>query len=400
MIDRKTVLAKANLLKVVEQDLGPAEHKSGGWWFWKCPFHAQGQERTASLSVTPDNGRWHCFSCWAHGNAIDWMMRFRGLLFVDACEQLGFDRRSETVPVSTGQPERRPAAPDVEPPGAGWQERAQAFVNYAHEQLRGEAGESARSYLRTERGLKEETIRTWSLGYNPQKIHDQGVDRWGVVGRSVYLSPGIVIPCKIDGVLWYIQIRRPYVPEEGGEDSLAACLGYTVDWRPERKYFAVKGGEGPALYGADKLQGTPLLLFCEGEFDALLAWQELHDLVDVVTMGGSMKGSSGLPGRWLVHLAPYRAILVAYDADGSGQRGAKMLTQQSSRVHSITVPAGGDIVGFWQQGGDLRAWLLGELDRLGLDTAGRSGEMEADGERGRVGAPPADGREAGGGDQG
>lgn len=37
----------------------------------KCPFHADGQERTPSLHVYPDHGGWACFACDRGGTIID-----------------------------------------------------------------------------------------------------------------------------------------------------------------------------------------------------------------------------------------------------------------------------------------------------------------------------------------
>ena len=41
----------------------------------RCPFH---QDKTASLSIYPNNG-FHCFGCGAHGkNAIDFVAKLSG----------------------------------------------------------------------------------------------------------------------------------------------------------------------------------------------------------------------------------------------------------------------------------------------------------------------------------
>lgn len=50
-----------------------------------CPFH---NEKSPSFYVNPDKGFFHCFGCGAHGNAIDFVMRDRGLTFTDAVRDL------------------------------------------------------------------------------------------------------------------------------------------------------------------------------------------------------------------------------------------------------------------------------------------------------------------------
>ena len=105
------------------------------------------------------------------------------------------------------------------------------------------------------------------------------------------------------------------------------------------------------------------MLLCEGERDALLAIQELSDLVDVATLGGAGRRCLG---HWLLWLLPYRLILAAYDADAAGRQGAAHLASLTGRVQGIRVPHGEDLTGFHAEGGDLRAWLGGHLESLGV----------------------------------
>lgn len=51
-----------------------------------CPFHA---EKTPSFTVSPDKEFYHCFGCGAHGDAIDWLRKVRGLSYQEACKQIG-----------------------------------------------------------------------------------------------------------------------------------------------------------------------------------------------------------------------------------------------------------------------------------------------------------------------
>jgi hypothetical protein len=206
------------------------------------------------------------------------------------------------------------------------------------------------------RGLHPGTIRHFGLGYNPACLYDRSVSCWGLVAdKAVYLSRGIVIPCALDGRLWYVQVRRPLE----SQPLLAYLGGEPPAWRPGAKYMALKGSAGKALFGGDDLAGKETLLFCEGEFDLMLAWQALRHRVDVVTLGGASKGNRGLPGCWRLRLLHYRTILAAYDADSAGQAGAAALARQfaARRVVRAAVPTGGDLTGFWRARGDLCAWL-------------------------------------------
>ena len=123
------------------------------------------------------------------------------------------------------------------------------------------------------------------------------------------------------------------------------------------KYSSPRGST-TCLFGADYLRfdGRPLL-FAEGEFDTMVIWQELNDLVDTVSFGGAAKAFNGLTGKWLIYLLRYLQILVAYDNDDAGRKGAERLAAQSKRMGIITVPHGKDINEFYLAGGDLRSWL-------------------------------------------
>ncbi len=50
-----------------------------------CPFHS---ERTPSLTVTRKKQFYHCFGCGAHGNAIRFVMEYKGLSFIDAVKEV------------------------------------------------------------------------------------------------------------------------------------------------------------------------------------------------------------------------------------------------------------------------------------------------------------------------
>jgi DNA primase len=51
----------------------------------RCPFHS---EKTPSFTVSRDKQFYHCFGCGAHGNAIDFLMGYDHLSFVEAVECL------------------------------------------------------------------------------------------------------------------------------------------------------------------------------------------------------------------------------------------------------------------------------------------------------------------------
>jgi DNA primase len=209
-------------------------------------------------------------------------------------------------------------------------------VAYTQAQLWDDAGKQALAYLRN-RGLSDDTIRFFGLGYNPADLRDKP-DRWGLTGKDIWLPHGVVIPCQVAKAVWYVKFRRAGKP----------------------KYIQPRGSKA-ALFGADDLGNEGrLLLLTEGEFDCVLGKQELGDLVDVATLGGAARG---IDARWLPYLLPYKRILAAYDQDEAGQKGSTKLSQASRRIVRINFADGGDLTDFYLAGGDLRGLLAGEVEK-------------------------------------
>jgi DNA primase len=65
-----------------------------------CPIHP---EKTPSLKV--ERGRWYCFGCHAHGDAIDWLTKVDGLTFRAALRTLS----GEVVAIPPRAPRPSPA---------------------------------------------------------------------------------------------------------------------------------------------------------------------------------------------------------------------------------------------------------------------------------------------------
>jgi hypothetical protein len=127
-----------------------------------------------------------------------------------------------------------------------------------------------------------------------------------------------------------------------------------------------------ALFGAEALRGQSLAVLCEGEFDALLLWQEAGSLAGIATMG-SATGRLDI-SAWAEYLLPLSRLLIAYDLDGAGNDGAAKLAGLTHRARLVNVPqlreGDKDLTDYHKAGGNLREWLAAEVARHGL-TANR-----------------------------
>jgi len=348
MIDRRAILEHVDILALIERDLGPAVRHSGRWWFWRCPFHASGQEKQPSLGVTPDNGRWKCFgSCDASGNVIDWVMQREGRTFLEACRELGAVELPEVGHLVGYNDFTIRSGPLGEP----WQGKANDLVTECQATLWRPEGERALAYLRS-RCLTDETIWEWMLGFSPVARYDP-LESWGFKTpndgkrHGMWIPRGISIPCY-DGreeELRYVKFRRS--PTEYKRDQLG-------------KYIKLKGSVS-GLYGEERLRQRDVLILEEGELNALTIWQEAGDLVDVASTGTSSVRPETLEPGW-DHLLMASWVLVRFDVDAAakGERWQAL----SRRVRMVQAPEGGDPNGFLMGGGNVRDWIQIELAKL------------------------------------
>jgi len=218
-------------------------------------------------------------------------------------------------------------------------------------------GEPARDYLHGQRGLLDETIRAFGLGYNPNDATFDDPKRWGLDGKKIWCPRGIVIPGRRNGTIWYIKVRRP-LPG----DDLAMAIG-RVERLTGTKFSGPRGGR-KCIFGADRLQGLPVLLLVEGEFDAMLAWQAGHDLCDVASLGAARNRVNTLAA---VDMAKAWVILAVRDDDPTGAKGLAYMRQVSGRVVLVESPDH-DVTDYWRAGGSVRQWVAslvaGQMEAL------------------------------------
>lgn len=134
--------------------------KKGSTYFGLCPFHS---EKTPSFSVT-DNGDRHmyyCFGCHSGGSVLTFLMKYENLTYSEAIEQLA-KRAGITLPKPdySDYKERAAQAKLVE----DMIKVNELTATYYSENLFSERGKNALEYFKG-RGLSEETIKNYRLGY-------------------------------------------------------------------------------------------------------------------------------------------------------------------------------------------------------------------------------------------
>lgn len=80
-IDR--LLENCDIVDIIEHYI--PLRKSGSSFVGLCPFH---DDKNPSMSVSPNKGFFHCFSCKAGGNAVKFVMDYEKLSYPQAIEKV------------------------------------------------------------------------------------------------------------------------------------------------------------------------------------------------------------------------------------------------------------------------------------------------------------------------
>jgi DNA primase len=159
-----------------------------------CPFHA---EKTPSFMVNPARQSFHCFGCGEGGDVLNFMMKYYNLTFPESLKQLA-QRYHITLPEKQftsedrGKAEKRQKLFDAN-------ERAAKMY---HEFLLNHSdGSQARKYL-DERGIPEEKIKEFHLGYAP--------DSWDFLSTKVAKSSVSMAEAEEAGLLVRKEGKRFY----------------------------------------------------------------------------------------------------------------------------------------------------------------------------------------------
>ena len=131
--------------------------KKGNTYVACCPFH---NEKTPSFHVSREKQLYHCFGCGAAGTVYTFLQQYENYTFPEAVQYLA-DRAGMQLPQrEMTLAERREADYN-----SALKEVNKIAAGYFYYALRNREGEAALKYL-TERGLSEDTIHQFGLGYS------------------------------------------------------------------------------------------------------------------------------------------------------------------------------------------------------------------------------------------
>ncbi len=314
--------------------------RAGARWTGLCPFH---DERTPSFSVDAQEKLYHCFGCGVGGDVIKFIEEKDGLGFADAVELLAdrygveLEREQEDPQAEARRQQRRRLEQLLDRTGA-------YYANYLWESK--EAGK-AREYL-AERGLREEVLREFGVGYAPS-AWDKILVRGQQAGFSVAELRGVGLVQKgrqggeydrfRSRIMFPIRDRRGRTLGFGGR-AMRADQGAKYVNTAETEFFH----KSQLLYGVDKAKAAiakaTRAVVVEGYTDVLALHQGGVEET-VAVMGTAITGEQVAALSGMVE-----EVVLALDADSAGQeamlRAQRVAAGRKMRLRVAAMPAGED----------------------------------------------------------
>ena len=315
-----------------------------------CPFH---DEKTGSFTVSPSKGIFKCFGCGKAGHSVGFIMEIEQCSYVDAIRQLAKKYHIEIEERELTSEEKQKQ-----------DDRESMFVvnefanKWFHDQLWNtpEGTAVAMSYLR-QRGLREDIIRKFQIGYSPEKaalwdaakkkgfqekylLNDSQNAPYigtGVCGKSengrlydrfrgCVMSPFLSISGKVVGFSGRLMVKNDKV---GKYVNSPTSLIYE------------KHNELFGLYQAKQaISKNNSCYLVEGQMDVIQLVQS--GIENVVASGGTALTINQIR---LIHRFTENIILL-YDGDKAGikaaLRGIDMMLEEGINIRVILLPEGED----------------------------------------------------------
>ena len=315
-----------------------------------CPFH---DEKTGSFTVSPSKGIFKCFGCGKAGHSVGFVMEIEQCSYIEAIRQLAkkyhieIEERELTAEEKQKQDDRESMFIVNE------------FANkWFHEQLWNtpEGTAVAMSYLR-QRGLREDIIRKFQIGYSPEKA-----TLWDVAKKkgfqekyllndadnAPYIGTGVCGKSE-DGRLYDRfrgRVMFPFLSISGKVVGFSGRLMVKNDKvgkyvNSPTSLIYEKHNELFGLYQAKQaISKNNNCYLVEGQMDVIQLVQS--GIENVVASGGT---SLTINQIRLIHRFTENIILL-YDGDKAGIkaaiRGIDMMLEEGINVRVILLPEGED----------------------------------------------------------
>lgn len=278
-----------------------------------CPFH---NEKTPSFMVSPEKQIWHCFGCGKGGDIISFVMEMEGISFIEALRIL--------APKAGVKLERQD--PRITSQRNRLLDILELSSKYYHKVLTdSKLAEPARAYLE-KRGLSDETIEDWRIGYSPDSWDDlanflkskgfkddeifaagmsakkEGMNRYYNRFRGRIMFPIRDINCNV------VAFSARVSPEKEATEKMGKYIN-----SPQTMIY----DKSRLLFGLDKakmaIKQADLAIVVEGQMDVITAHQ--HGFKNIIASSGT-----ALTAEQIKLIRRYtNNIALALDSDAAGQ---------------------------------------------------------------------------------
>ena len=312
----------------------------GARWVGLCPFH---EERTPSFSVDAQEKLYHCFGCGVGGDTIKFVEEKEGLGFAEAVELLAdrygveLEREKEDPRAEARRQQRRRLEELLD--------RTATF--YAAYLWDSEEAGKARAYM-AERGLGEEVLRAFGVGYAPS-AWDQVLLRGRRAGFEVDELRGVGLAQRGRGggeydrfrsrIMFPIRDRRGRTLGFGGR-AMRSDQGAKYVNTAETDFFH----KSKMLYGIDRAKSAIAkagrAVVVEGYTDVLALHQAgVEEAIGVMGTAITEEQVAALSGM-------VEEVVLALDADSAGQeamlRAQRVAGERKMSLRVAAMPAGED----------------------------------------------------------
>ncbi len=315
--------------------------KRGANYIACCPFH---NEKTPSFSVSPSKGIYKCFGCGKSGTAVGFVMEHESLSYVEALKYLAKKYHIEVV-------EKEESAEDI-----AQRQRNESLLlvseyagKFFQDSIQTAEGQAiAYQYFRS-RGLEDETIRKYGLGWAPlgRKAFTEAARAAGYkeeflveTGLSIRYDDGRLVDRFYDRVMFPIHSVSGRVIAFGGrtlrtDKSVAKYVN-----SPETEIYVKSRSLYGIYFAKGEISRKDKCILVEGYLDVL----SMHQLgiQNVVASSGT---SLTVEQIRLIHKFTDNVTII-YDGDGAGihaaLRGIDLVLKEGMNVKIVLLPDGQD----------------------------------------------------------
>ena len=286
--------------------------KAGRNYKANCPFHG---EKTPSFMITPELQMYKCFGCSRHGDCFTFLEEHEGMEFSEALKYLAEKAGVTLTLVKNEESSEKEKIIEIN-------KSALNFYNYAlHDHPQ---GKRVLEYLKATRGLSDESIKRFKIGYSPEsydalanyliqkkKLNINDLEKAGLlVGRGIDRFRGRVI-----------------FPLTDHRENIVGFAGRILPWAMQDMAKYINSPDTPAyhkshiLYGMDitksEIRDKKYAVIVEGELDMISSYQA--GIRNVIAIKGSALTEDQL--RLIARFC--KKIVLCLDSDFAGDEATK-----------------------------------------------------------------------------